>query len=317
MALARTTFNHRPQDPAAKQPVGWFDPFIAEQEYTAILDGLDAAAHDLHERLGDYTQQGIKATWERMSAPYAARYEALKATVEAARAGLELVESKAFIKAVPEQVTSDATTAASTGDELRYQRLAARLNGNAANDYYAAARILGDHTGTSFARLWVDEMEARGVFATGAEKDHTALDALKIGSDEFKAVATFVTYGRTVLTGAINGGLKAVESALGMGERLAPRTVETASSVTTFSPDLNRLTTRRLVSVGDVVTAPFRWKFDGTAVSHAEEMNAHRAAEAVKAEILGAEMAESARKSEWEAKGPLETVKSDSDMTAG
>ena len=310
MALARTTFNHRPQDPAAKQLAGWFDPFTAEEEYTAILDGLDAAAHDLHERLGDYTQQGVKATWERMSAPYAARYESLKDTVEAARAGLELVESKAFLKAVPEQDTSD-------GDELRYQRLAARLNGNAANDYYAAARILGDHTGTSFARLWVDEMEARGVFATGAEKDHTALDALKIGSDEFKAVATFVTYGRTVLTGAVNGGLKAVESALGMGERLAPRTVETASSVSTFSPDLNRLTTRRLVSVGDVVTAPFRWKFDGTAVSHAEEMNAHRAAEAVKAEILGAEMAESARKSEWEAKGPLETVKSDSDMTAG
>lgn len=273
--------NMTPHRPVAKSMEGWFDPFKAETEALAVRDDLLAHARELRSRMSEFTHEGLEAQWERDTKPYAVRITALKASVSEGLAGLERVEQVALSKLVPEVGAKDAATR--SADEAQYQRLSARIKRIGADKWVNAAQILADNAGTTFARLWVDEMTAEGVFTP--EGSHTVSEALKYGHEPFRDTMNFIQYGRTVINAALYPLIKDVDRAAGLENVIDPATAPGYVDLLTEANGGS--------AVGVIVCPPFSWKLDGTAVSHGEEIDARRAAQKARNQILREQLAES------------------------
>lgn len=253
-----------------------FNPFELESQYTHDLEALEEAAARLEERRKNYTATGYADMWAGVLADgsYTAKFESLKQQVAEAAEGLEAVEAVAVKRLIPPADNSDKGLAVAVGAELRLNRLLERLDTakGGTSVWQVAAEILSQHHGSQFARLWVDEMEHRGVFSTDATDSASTSAALAVYSEEYRRVHKFIQLGRTVVNVPLANALRAYEKALAAppyeGNRIAPNSVEHALSIIKAFP------------VSDVVAEPFKWSLDGTYWTAAEHMSARDAKQA-------------------------------------
>lgn len=137
-----------------------FDPIAVDTELLVIYANMIEELKAVAVMRGDYTRDGAQSAYARRITQPLNRLAALKKTIEAGREGLNAIEAAAYDTLVPHRLDK-----ADTADEMKFQRLINRVTDERDTPIRAlkAGEILAANLGTSFAALWVEEMEARGI----------------------------------------------------------------------------------------------------------------------------------------------------------
>lgn len=247
--------------------MAFHDPLKMELKILALREEVHAAAVALHDRIGDYSEDGVAKEWERRAAPFRARLETLTQETALAMRDLERVEKYALESAIPPAApTTDAK------DELKFSRVVARLKGDKLADIMTATDVLKDSLGTSFARLWADEMTARGVFRKDGEtRNHapTLEGVLREIHPPYAHAVNFVQYGKTVMNFCIANRLEEVEKTLKVTTVHNPDSAPARGVAGQRLSEYNR--------VDRTVTSPFAWAIGGSRFKCADVLDVRTA----------------------------------------